>query len=92
MIKQLGQLLRDSNQHFSDPYFPADVSSLFVDPSQADKNKSAASSARFDEDAFLAGKDIQRDVSWQRVAEIGNPKDKPVVPTLHTFYVLEVHS
>ncbi len=79
MIKKLGQLLRDSNQTFSDPFFPADVSSLFVDPSQADKNKSAASSARFDEDAFLAGRDIERDVSWRRVAEIGNPNETPVV-------------
>jgi hypothetical protein len=80
MIKQLGQLLRDSNQRFSDPFFPADVSSLFVDPSQAEKNKSAVSTARFDEDAFLAGRDVQRDVSWKRIADIGNPNDTPVVP------------
>jgi hypothetical protein len=82
MIHHLGQLLRDSNQKFSDPFFPAEVSGLFVDPSQADKNRAAATTARFDEDAFLAGKDIARDVSWKRVAEIGNPKETPVVQEL----------
>ncbi len=80
MIKQLGKLLRDSNQKFSDPFFPAEVASLFVDPSQADKNKAAVSTARFDQDAFLAGKDVMRDVCWKRVAEIGNLKETPVVP------------
>lgn len=79
LIHQLGQILRDSNQRFVDPYFPADVSSLFVDPSQAEKNKAAASTERFDQDAFLAGKDVQRDVVWHKVDDIGNPREKAVV-------------
>ena len=79
LIHKLGQLLRQSKQKFADPFFPADVSSLFVDPSQADKNISAAKTGRTDQDAFLAGTNISRDVVWKRVDEIGNPNEKAVV-------------
>ena len=88
LVHKLGQILRNTAQTFQDPFFPADVSSLFVDPTQAEKNKAAASTARLDEDAFLAGKDVQNDISWQRVKDIGNPNDKPVVFHLIDFIPL----
>ena len=85
LVHKLGHILRSSSKTFKDPFFPPDVSSLFVDASQADKNVSAASSDRFDQDAFLAGKDVRRDVCWKSVKDIGNPNDKPVVCCPRSF-------
>ena len=79
LLEQLGNILRESKTTFADPYFPADYTSLFVDPSQVSKNKSAAASFRSDEQPFLAGKDVVNDIVWKSANEIGNPREKPVV-------------
>lgn len=67
-ILQLGKLLRAERAEFEDRYFPADDSSLYIDPTTAGANaKKKRGSFRTDEEAFLTGID---GIEWKRPYEI----------------------
>jgi len=73
MLKALAEFLKAENAKFEDPMFPAENSSLFEDPAEAEVNSSAQQTFRKDQDAFLAG---VTGIEWKRPKEWGNPEDQ----------------
>jgi hypothetical protein len=77
MVKELADLLRSSKSaKFEDPFFPADDTSLFADPTTAAAKSSAQQQTfRKDQDPFLAG---VTGIEWRRPAEFGDVSQKVV--------------
>lgn len=76
MVARLANGLRAKRTKFEDPTFPADFTSLFSDPSTAQRNENAQQTFRKDQDAFLAG---VKGIEWKRPEEWGMPGQKSVV-------------